>query len=187
MGRNWKLWLLTPLMLLTACGKPDFDPAAVAAHYADGSLIAQYTVTTHGDFYTEYQLSATVEDGVHTVTIVRPESVAGVTAVLQNSQTTIRYEDVSLDALLPQIDGYAPMDVLHGLLADLRQDLPVSWTMETDTVTLDYQETLSDGTELWKRAVLQADTLTLQSAEIYLDGDLLLALQTDRFQWTAAG
>jgi hypothetical protein len=113
--------------------------------------------------------------------------VAGVTAVLQNSQTTIRYEDVSLDALLPQIDGCAPMDVLHGLLADLRQDLPVSWTMETDTVMLDYQETLSDGTELWKRAVLQADTLTLQSAEIYLDGDLLLALQTDRFQWTAAG
>ena len=53
MGRNWKLWLLTPLMLLTACGKPDFDPAAVAAHYADGSLLAQYTVTTHGDFYTE--------------------------------------------------------------------------------------------------------------------------------------
>ncbi len=187
MGRNWKLWLLTPLMLLTACGKPDFDPAAVAAHYTDGSLIAQYTVTTHGDFYTEYQLSATVEDGVHTVTIIRPESVAGVKAVLQNGETTIRYEDVSLDALLPQMAGCAPMDMLHGLLEDLRQDLPVSWSMETDAVTLEYQETLSDGTELRKRAVLQADTLSLQSAEVYLDGDLLLALRTDSFQWTAAG
>ena len=119
MGRNWKLWLLTPLMLLTACGKPDFDPAAVAAHYTDGSLIAQYTVTTHGDFYTEYQLSATVEDGVHTVTIIRPESVAGVKAVLQNGETTIRYEDVSLDALLPQMAGCAPMDMLQAGFGDI--------------------------------------------------------------------
>lgn len=182
-----KLLLLLPLLLLTACGKADFDPASVAAHYADGVMSAQYTVTTHGDFYTEYQLSAALEDGTHAVTIVRPESVAGVTALLQSGQSVIRYEDVSLDALLPEIAGCAPMDVLHGLLEDLKNDLPVSCAQENDTVTLDYQETLSDGTELRKQAVLQRDTLALQSAEIYLDGDLLLALRADSFQWTPAG
>ena len=182
-----KLLLLLPILLLTACGKPAFDPSAVSAHYANGRLSAQYTVTTHGDYYTEYQLSATVEDGVHTVTILQPASVAGISAVLQSDQTTIRYEDVELDALLPEIAGCAPVDVLHGLLEDLKNDLPVSCAPEGDIITMDYQETLSDGTELRKQAVLQRETLALQSAEIYLDGDLLLALHTDSFQWTTAG
>ena len=185
MGR--KLLLLLLPLLLTACGKAAFDPASVAAKYAEGTLSAQYTVTTHSDFYTEYQLSAVVEDGVHTVTILQPESVAGITAVLHSGQATIRYEDVSLDALLPEIAGCAPVDVLHGLLEDLKNDLPVSWAAEADTVTLDYQETLSDGTELRKQVVLQRDTLALQSAELYVDGDLLLALRADSFQWTPAG
>jgi len=35
--------------------------------------------------------------------------------------------------------------------------------------------------------VLQREDLALQSAEIYLDGDLLLALRADSFQWTPAG
>ena len=183
-----KLLLLPPLLLLlTACGKPAFDPASVAAHYAEGSLSAQYTVTTHGDFYTEFQLSATVEEGIHRVTILQPESVAGVTAVLQSGQATIQYEEVSLDALLPEIAGCAPVDVLHGLLEDLKNDLPVSCAPAGDTVALDYQETLSDGTELRKQVVVQRETLALQNADIYLDGDLLLAVQTDHFQWTAAG
>lgn len=179
--------LLLPMLLLTACGKAAFDPASVAAHYTEGTLSAQYTVTTHHDFYTEYQLSAQVEDGIHTVTILQPDSVAGVTAALQSGQATIQYEDVSLDALLPPISGCAPMDVLHGLLEDLKNDLPASFALEPDSVTLDYQETLSDGTELLKQVVLQRETLALQSAEIYLDGDLLLALRADSFQWTAAG
>lgn len=179
--------LLLLLLLLTACGKADFAPSSVAAHYAEGALSAQYTVTTHSDFYTEYQLSAAVEEGVHTVTILQPESVAGVTALLQSGQAVIQYEDVSLDALLPEIAGCAPMDVLHGLMEDLKNDMPVSCTPETDAVTLDYQETLSDGAELRKQVVLQRETLALQSAEIYLDGDLLLVLRTDSFQWTPAG
>lgn len=182
-----KLLLLLPLLVLTACGKSAFDPASVAAHYAEGSLTAQYTVTTHSDFYTEYQLSATVQDDVHTVVIVQPASVAGITAVLQSGQTMIQYEDVSLDGLLPQIAGCAPMDVLHGVLEDLRQALPVGWTLENDTVTLSYQQTLSDSTEITKQIVLSRDTLALQSAEVYLDGDLLLAMQADSFQWVTAG
>ena len=89
-----KLLLLPPLLLLllTACGKPAFDPASVAAYYAEGSLSAQYTVTTHGDFYTVFQLSATVEEGIHRVTILQPESVAGVTAVLQSGQAKVSFE-----------------------------------------------------------------------------------------------
>ena len=182
-----KLCLLVPLLALTACSKQAFDPASVVACYANGSLTAQYTVTTHSDFYTEYQLSATETDGVQTVTINRPESVAGITAVLQRDQTTVRYEDVSLDALLPPIDGCAPVDVLHGLLDNLKNDVPTGFVQENDTVTLDYQETLADGTDLLKQVILQREDLALQSAEIYLDGDLLLALRADSFQWTPAG
>lgn len=182
-----KLFLLMSLLVLTACGKQTFDPASVAACYENGSMSAQYTVTTHSDFYTEYQLAATEEDGVQTVTILRPESVAGITAVLQGDQATLQYEEVSLDALLPQIAGCAPADVLYGLLENLKKDVPTGFAQENDTVILDYQEILSDGTDLLKQMVLHRETLALQSAEIYLDGDLLLTLRVDSFQWTPVG
>ena len=107
--------------------------------------------------------------------------------MLQGDQATLQYEEVSLDALLPQIAGCAPVDVLYCLLENLKKDVPPGFAQENDTVILDYQETLSDGTDLLKQMVLHRETLELQSAEIYLDGDLLLTLRVDSFQWTPAG
>ena len=174
---------LTLALLLSACGKNGFDPQNVAQHYAAGSLRAEYTVTTHAGVFTEYKLSYRDEDGLANVTILQPDSVAGVSAVLQSGDAVIRYEDVSLDALLPEVRGYAPMDVLYCLLEDLRDGVPSSYALEKDVVLLAYQGELPDGTETLKQVALDPETLDLLSAELFLDGSLILALQAESFQW----
>lgn len=174
---------LTLALLLSACGKNGFDPQNVAQHYAAGSLRAEYTVTTHAGVFTEYKLSYRDGDGLANVTILQPDSVAGVSAVLQSGDAVIRYEDVSLDALLPEVRGYAPMDVLYCLLEDLRDGVPSSYALEKDVVLLAYQGELPDGTETLKQVALDPETLDLLSAELFLDGSLILALQAESFQW----
>ena len=109
--------------------------------------------------------------------------MAGVSAVLQSGDAVIRYEDVSLDALLPEVRGYAPMDVLFCLLEDLRDGVPSSYALEKDVVLLAYQGELPDGTETLKQVALDPETLDLLSAELFLDGSLILALQAESFQW----
>ncbi len=175
-----KLWIALPLLLmLTGCGGADFDPASVAGHYADRPVEGTYTVTTHQGFYTEYRLQTQVQGEQSVVTVLAPASVAGIRAVLQPGQTTIRYEDAAIDALLPPVSGFAPMDVLHGIAEDLRDNIPVSTVAEQETVVLDYQETLPDGTETRKQVVLGKSDLALRSAELYLAGDLILALRME--------
>ena len=120
----WKLFAGIFLLLsLCGCKQPNVTPEQIAEHYQQRSFSAEYTVTTHSGFYTEYKLTCTMQDGVSSVRILQPESVAGITAVVQGAQAQLQYEDLSLDALLPEIPGYAPMDMLHQLLCDL-QDVP---------------------------------------------------------------
>ena len=48
---------------------------------------------------------------------------------------------------------------------------------------LAYQGELPDGTETLKQVALDPETMDLLSAELFLDGSLILALQTESFQW----
>ncbi len=172
-----KIFLVFPmLILLTACGTSSFNPAAVAEHYGQTCVQGAYTVTTHEGFYTQYRLNSQTEGEQTVVTILEPASVAGIRAVLQAGQTRLQYEDASVDALLPQVEGYAPMDVLYGIQQDLQGNIPVSACVENGTVTMDYQETLPDGIETRKQITLREEDFALLSAELYLDGDLILTL-----------
>lgn len=181
-----KLWKLFAgiLLLLSLCGckQPNVTPEQIAEHYQQRSFSAEYTVTTHSGFYTEYKLTCTMQDGVSSVCILQPESVAGITAVVQGAQAQLQYEDLSLDALLPEIPGYAPMDMLHQLLCDL-QDVPEFSGKEQGCITLEYRSTAADGRELLKLLVLDEETLDLLRAECYLDDSLILSLKMERLQW----
>ena len=179
----WKLFTI-PLLLvgLLGCKQEKVTQEKIAEHYQEPSFCAEYTVVTHSGFYTEYRLSCTVQNHVSSVTILQPESVAGITATVQGNQAQLQYEDLSLDALLPEIPGYAPMDMLHQLLMDL-QTPPAFSGREQGRVTLEYRSTAPDGAELLKILVLNEETLEIQSAECYLDGSLILSLKMETIQW----
>lgn len=178
----WKLFTI-PLLLvgLLGCKQEKVTQEKIAEQYQQPSFCAEYTVATHSGFYTEYRLSCTVQNHVSSVTILQPESVAGITATVQGNQAQLQYEDLSLDALLPEIPGYAPMDMLHQLLMDL-QTPPAFSGREQGRVTLEYRSTAPDGAELLKILVLNEETLEIQSAECYLDGSLILSLKMETIQ-----
>lgn len=177
-------FLIMLLLLSCACGKEKFDPQQAAAHYSeDRAFTAQYIVTTHAGFYGEYQLSCRREGGLSTVTVLQPQSIVGISAVLQDGDIKLQYEDIALDALLPEIAGYAPMDMLHGLLADLRGRVPTHYTLEADCLTLEYRSTQPDGKELLKLIFLHPETLDVLAGECYLEGDLIVALSMESFEW----
>lgn len=179
----WKVFVIPVLLLgLWGCKQPKVTPEQIAEHYTERPFSAEYTVTTHSGFYTEYRLACTRQDGVSTVTILQPESVAGISAVLQGNSAQLQYEELSLDALLPEVPGYAPMDMLQQLLIDL-QNPPEFSGGEQGHLTLEYRSTESDGTELLKLVMLDETTLDVQCAECYLDGSLILSLKMEAIQW----
>jgi len=163
-------------MTLTACGKMRFDPAQVSEKYSVAQIEAEYTVTTHAGFFTQYRLSCSAADGISRVTILEPASVAGISATIEGENAVLQYEDVALDALLPKRQGYAPADALHFLLEDLKTAMPESWGMENDLLVLEYASVFSDNTRSLKRVFLKPETLELQGAELYLQDSLILAL-----------
>lgn len=173
------------LLPLCACGKNKPDYPQIAEYYTDKDFMAQYTVTTHAGFYAEYQLDCRFENGSSCITILAPDSVAGVCAVLQGDGALLQYEDVSIDALLPEITGYAPMDALHVLMMQLKGEEPEFLGYESDKITLEYRNMLSDGRECMKTISLHPETLDLQSAECYLDGSLVLALHMEQLAWNS--
>ncbi len=171
------------LLTLCACGKQKIDPGQIAEQYLDRAFSAQYTVTTHAGFYSEYRLDCRYENGVSRVTILQPESVAGICGILDGENAVLQYEDVSLDTLLPEVSGYAPVDVLHVLVTQLCNDQGASYGMEQDRVTVEYRTLLPDGTESLKLITLHPETLDLLAAECYLDGSLILTLYMETLNW----
>lgn len=176
------LLLAAALLLLAGC-EAAFDPRQLMERYASGSLRAEYGVTTHASFCVEYQLSCRMEGDTATVTILQPQSVAGVTAVLRRGEARLQYEDLSLDALLPEYPGYSPMDVLPRLLEEIGSRQPASYVMEDGCWVVEYRSA-QDQTELLKRVAFARETLELTSAELYLDGSLILTVAPQSFQWT---
>lgn len=185
MKKRWMLFLvcLLPMLLFTACGKERFDPAQLRERYTAPAFSAQYTVTTHAGFYTIYQLSCDCADGISTVTVREPQSVAGIRAVMQEGNARLQYGGISLDALLPEVAGYSPMDALHGVLEDLRSAEAAQYGEENGLLRVEYRETLPDGRQTVKSVLLAPETLELVAAECYLEDSLILSLEITQMEW----
>ena len=175
--------LLVLLLCLCGCKGEQFDPEMLAQSYTGRDFSAQYIVTTHAGFYTEYRLSCQHQDGVSAVTILEPQSIAGISAVIQEGSQLLQYEEVQLDALLPEIPGYAPMDMLHQLVNDLGKLPPDQYQIRSTELVLEYRDTRTDGTSLLKIITLDKATMDLRSAECYLDDSLILSLQIESLEW----
>ena len=179
------LLCLLIVLLLSACSKTQFEPAQLQERYTGAAFSAQYTVTTHAGFYTAYELNCDCADGISTVTIREPQSVAGIQAVMQDGNTRLQYGEILLDALLPEVAGYAPMDVLHGVLEDLRTAEPAQYGRENGLLTVEYRKTASNGQPAVKIIALDAQTLEVKTAECYLEDSLILALEITQLEWCA--
>ena len=78
----------------------------------------------------EFQLDCTVDAVESTTIIVKPESLAGLKAVIQSNTCSIQYEDLMLDSLMVPVRGMTPMDCFDQTIFSLRNEIPVSYGYE---------------------------------------------------------
>lgn len=180
--------VLCLLLLLSGCGKAAPGPEQVREIYQNTLAAAHYRVRTYGGFSCEYLLELQEGEQGFSVTVLEPASVAGIRAEVAADGSAICYEDITLDALLPEPGGFAPADALPCLLRQLRAELPAGvGEVSTDRgqrLRLEYQTDLPDGTRAQKRIFLLPESLFPESAELYLGGALQLTLQVEEFSLT---
>lgn len=180
--------VLCLLLLISGCGKAGPGPEQVREIYQNTLAAAHYRVRTYGGFCCEYLLELQEGENGFSVTVLEPASVAGIRAEVAADGSAICYEDITLDALLPEPGGFAPADALPCLLRQLRAELPAgAGEVSTDRgqrLRLEYQMDLPDGTRAQKRIFLLPESLFPESAELYLGGALQLTLQVEEFSLT---
>ena len=98
-----KALLFAPMLmlLLTACGGEEKDPAAeLQAQYAGlAGAVMEADVSCHyADEDRTYTLLCDYAPDKSTVTVLSPANLAGISATVENGTLTLSYEDISLDA-----------------------------------------------------------------------------------------
>lgn len=181
--------MLIMLIMLSGCGQEKLTPEQLRMQYQDTYASARFRVRTYGGFSCEYMLEMKEGEQGFSVTLLEPSSVAGLRAEVAPDGSSICYEDVTLDALLPEPGGYAPADVMPLIVKQLREAMPASagWvqTTEGSRLQLEYQTDYADGTSGSKQILLNPETLAPERAELYLNGALMLTVETEDFSLTA--
>ncbi|MGN1014794.1 MAG: hypothetical protein ACI4PM_05500 [Butyricicoccus sp.] len=185
---HWKCLGTAALCLLCGCSAVK-DPQALADSiqqgYASASVIETDALiqADSGSERTEYKLHIRYEggDAPHAeVTVLEPESIAGVTAVYDADSGTLTYEDMALETLLPDHDGLTPADAVPALLHSLSTAQPQSVWTEDEYVIAQYREDTEECTIVQEAALSQEDG-QLHSARVLCNGTQKISCQFSGF------
>ncbi|MEG1072773.1 MAG: hypothetical protein RSE09_03970 [Oscillospiraceae bacterium] len=122
--------LMIPLLLLTACGKQSEEQEAESlALQIRTELIAMTACTLTADTTADYgqrvydfTLNVSYDSTAgSTITVVKPEAVAGVTVKIAAGSTTLEYDGVSLETGQLVSNGLSPLDALPAFLVYARE------------------------------------------------------------------
>ena len=119
-----------------------------------------------------------------TVTLLAPESLAGISARTYEGRAEIEYEDVAVETLLPSVSGFVPVDALSGVIDDLCGSVPADYCAEelegTSCIALTF-ETSTEEYAGQKRVWLDSQSLAVLRAEFYLDGQMVMSMSVRDF------
>lgn len=122
-----KARLFAPMMalllaLLCACGGEEAESRAIGAAYEDLQAQAEVTLTCHyGGEVRTYELVCAYTPEKSTVTLTAPAELAGISAVLEGDDLTLRYDDVLIDAGPYSGTRVSPLRAVPGLLRAVGQ------------------------------------------------------------------
>lgn len=180
--------LLACCLLAGGCGGAEFDIDTMREVYTQAeSVTAEAAITTHSGVLADYVVSFVRQDGVSTVTLLEPESLAGISARTFAGRAEIEYDDVAVETLLPPVSGFVPADALAGVIDDLAGGVPVDYsTVEMDggeRIALTFEMTFEDYAGQ-KRVWLDAGTLAVTRAEFYLDGQMIMSMTVNNMSFS---
>ena len=177
--------ILSLMLMLGGCESGSADIGGVAEYYAGlESVSAEAEIKTNSGALICYEISFLREGDTDSVTILSPESIAGITARLTEGKTEIVYEDLALETLLPDISGYAPADAVSGMIEDLESRMPEEYGF----ASLDGAETIKmifkdeyDGGDISKIIWVSKEDFSPIRAEFYIEDTMVMELQIISF------
>ena len=188
MRRRWMIIavLMMTLCLLCACGGKEKDPLQVPMDFrtellARGGCAFELAARSEaGDRLWELELACALDpEGRGTVTVLAPESIAGISAVLEDGKNSLRYGELSLGlGTLPGTE-LAPAAAPGALVRAWARDWIASAGPEEDGLLVCYGEGPNT-----VRTRFDSGGVPLR-AELLTDGRARFTAEIRNFEWKA--
>lgn len=185
-----RIFLPMLLLLLTACGGGEEDNAALRLQqqYAavESATMEADIICHYGDEVREYTLLCAYTPETSTVTVLRPENLAGITAQVENGMLTLSYDDISLDAGTYSAAAVSPVVALPKLMEAAAWGYPGEQSEETlgERVCIRLGCDLSGEPGTMYTTWFDRETLLPLRSEIAVDGVLVFEVTWSRFEVT---
>lgn len=190
--RRWMcVPMITMCLLLTACGGAGEETAEeIRAPYqemAGCTMEAAVTCDQEGLEWTATLGCTYLPGGESTVEVLEPESIAGVKAVLSDTDWYLEYEGESLNAGTLGSETVSPAVCLPRLMNALRE----GWLLEeneedwngTPCLRLSLDQTGVQGGKIVSTLWLRQDDGTPVRGEIAVDGEIILTAEFTSFSF----
>lgn len=187
-----KVLLFAPVLvlLLTACGGGEGNDmvtrlqqqyAAVESATMEADIVCHYDEEVR-----EYTLLCAYSPERSTVTVLRPENLAGISAQVENGMLTLSYDDISLDAGTYSAAAVSPVVALPKLMEAAAWGYPGEQSEETlgERACIRLGCDLSDEPGTMYTTWFDRETMLPLRSEITVDGTLLFEITWSRFEVT---
>ena len=189
-----KALLFAPMLmlLLTACGGEEKDPAAeLQAQYANlAGAVMEADVSCHyADEDRAYTLLCDYAPDRSTVTVLSPANLAGISATVENGTLTLSYEDISLDAGGYSAAAISPVAALPKLMQAAASGYVTEKSEETvgERPCLRLACDLPDDEGSVYTTWFDQETLLPLRSEISAEGTVVFEVAWTRFEVTGGG
>ncbi len=189
-----KALLFAPMLmlLLTACGGEEKDPAAeLQAQYANltGAVMEAEVSCHYADEDRAYTLLCDYAPDRSTVTVLSPANLAGISATVENGTLTLSYEDISLDAGGYSAAAISPVAALPKLMQAAASGYVTEKSEETvgERPCLRLACDLPDDEGSVYTTWFDQETLLPLRSEISAEGTVVFEVAWTRFEVTGGG
>ena len=189
-----KALLFAPMLmlLLTACGGEEKDPAAeLEAQYANltGAVMEADVSCHYADEDRAYTLLCDYAPDRSTVTVLSPANLAGISATVENGTLTLSYEDISLDAGGYSAAAISPVAALPKLMQAAASGYVTEKSEETvgERPCLRLACDLPDDEGTVYTTWFDQETLLPLRSEISAEGTVVFEVAWTRFEVTGGG
>ncbi len=189
-----KALLFAPMLmlLLTACGGEEKDPAAeLQAQYANltGAVMEADVSCHYADEDRAYTLLCDYAPERSTVTVLSPANLAGISATVENGTLTLSYEDISLDAGGYSAAAISPVAALPKLMQAAASGYVTEKSEETvgERPCLRLACDLPDDEGSVYTTWFDQETLLPLRSEISAEGTVVFEVAWTRFEVTGGG
>ncbi len=180
------------MLLLTACGGEEKDPAAeLQAQYANltGAVMEAEVSCHYADEDRAYTLLCDYAPERSTVTVLSPANLAGISATVENGTLTLSYEDISLDAGGYSAAAISPVAALPKLMQAAASGYVTEKSEETvgERPCLRLACDLPDDEGSVYTTWFDQETLLPLRSEISAEGTVVFEVAWTRFEVTGGG